>query len=194
MHLSDLATVKKKITTYKEADPRKQDVFLEQIAKISKKQLVYVDESGIHRNTTKIYGYCKKGEKLYGKVSGNRYVKRENFISGYVNGEIVAPWCYDGSCDKEFFEYWVEKALIPVLEEGMVVIMDNASFHKSEKVKKMIENAKCRLLFLPPYSPELNPIEKFWANLKKLVTKIAHKYKNFRDAINYAFRYYMIPN
>ena len=122
------------------------------------------------------------------------YVKRENFISGYVNGEIVAPWCYDGSCDKEFFEYWVEKALIPVLEEGMVVIMDNASFHKSEKVKKMIENAKCRLLFLPPYSPELNPIEKFWANLKKLVTKIAHKYKNFRDAINYAFRYYMIPN
>ncbi len=70
--------------------------------------------------------------------------------------------------------------------------MDNAGFHKSEKVKKMIENVKCKLLFLPPYSPELNLIEKFWANLKRLIRKILPNFENLANAVDSALNSYLI--
>ena len=68
------------------------------------------------------------------------------------------------------------------------IILDNASFHKSERTKKLIESAKCKLFFLPPYSPELNTIEKFWANLKRYIVKISANYLNLRDAVDAALK------
>lgn len=82
---------------------------------------------------------------------------------------------------------WVEKILVPELRVGQIVIMDNATFHKASKTKELIEHAGCVLLFLPPYSPDLNPIEKFWANFKKQVKEIATKFKNLAEAIDHAF-------
>jgi transposase len=69
-------------------------------------------------------------------------------------------------------------------------LMDNASFHKSEKTRSIIESANCTLLFLPPYSPDLNPVEKVWANLKKKIKQIVHEFENLREAIDYAFGQY----
>ena len=75
---------------------------------------------------------------------------------------------FDGTCNTDVFNQWLEEMLLPALKPGTVIIMDNAAFHKSQKTREVIEAAGCRILFLPPYSPDLNPIEKLWANIKKL--------------------------
>jgi transposase len=79
---------------------------------------------------------------------------------------VVAPLIFQGSCNTEIFMLWIEQQLVPSLKRGQVVVMDNASFHKSPKIRELIELAECRLIYLPPYSPDLNPIEIFWANMK----------------------------
>jgi transposase len=116
----------------------------------------------------------QKSEKLVGKKSG-KYYERTNIISGLVNNKAIAPMVFNGSCNAQIFEIWVEEFLIKELKVGQVVIMDNATFHKSKKTKELIESVGCKLLFLPPYSPDLNPIEKFWANMKRWIkSKITH--------------------
>lgn len=82
---------------------------------------------------------------------------------------------------------WIEQFLIPVLQPGQVVIMDNASFHKSEKTKNLINSAGCKVLFLPPYSPDLNPIERFWANLNRSIKENIKKFPSLSEAIDYSF-------
>lgn len=82
---------------------------------------------------------------------------------------------------------WVERILVPELRPGQIVIMDNATFHKASKTKELIERAECVLLFLPPYSPDLNPIEKFWANFKRQVKDTVTKFNNLSEAIDNAF-------
>jgi transposase len=76
---------------------------------------------------------------------------------------------FQGSCNTELFMAWVQQQLVPSLKKGQVVVMDNASFHKSPRIREAIEQTGCRLIYLPPYSPDLNPIEIFWANMKKWI-------------------------
>jgi transposase len=87
--------------------------------------------------------------------------------------------CFEGTCDTVLFNTWLEKVLIPNLKPGQVLILDNASFHKSKKSKELVEKAGCKMLFLPPYSPDLNPIEKCWANMKNRMRELLPKLKNF---------------
>jgi len=105
---------------------------------------------------------------LLGKKSG-KYYQRTNIVAGYVNKKSIAPMVFNDSCNTSLFETWVEEFLIKELEAGQVVIMDNASFHKSQKTRELIESAGCKLIFLPPYSQDYNPIEKFWANMKRWI-------------------------
>jgi len=86
---------------------------------------------------------------------------------------------FNGSCNTALFNQWVEQFLIKELKPGQAVIMDNASFHKSQKTKDLIESVGCRLIFLPPYSPDLNPIEKFWANMKRWIKEKITEFDNF---------------
>lgn len=95
--------------------------------------------------------------------------------------------CYNGTCNTAVFNTWIEKILIPELRPERVIIMDNASFHKSQKTKDLIEAVGCEVLFLPPYSPDFNPIEIFWANFKKLVQKNLIKFKQLSTAIDESF-------
>ena len=76
---------------------------------------------------------------------------------------------FNGSCTTELFNSWVEKFLIKELKSGQAVVMDNAAFHKSQRTKELIESVGCKVIFLPPYSPDMNPIEKFWANMKRWI-------------------------
>jgi transposase len=76
---------------------------------------------------------------------------------------------FNGTYNTNFFNIWVEQCLIKALKPGQVVVMDNASFHKSQNTRELIESIGCKLIFLPPYSPDLNPIEKFWANMKRWI-------------------------
>jgi len=85
-----------------------------------------------------------------------------------VKGKLTAPMLFSGTTNTALFNQWLEEALLPAIGSGMTLIMDNAIFHKSQKTQELIRQAGCSLLFLPPYSPELNPIEQTWANLKRL--------------------------
>lgn len=156
-----------------EADLERRDKYLEAIKYIAKERLVYIDESGIDMSLCKDKGWGKKNRPLPGKRSG-KYYERTNIIAGYVNNKSIAPMVFNSPCNTELFNNWVEEFLIKELKSDQVVIMDNASFHKSAKTKELIESAGCQIIFLPPYSPDLNPIEKFWANMKRWIrNKIA---------------------
>ena len=96
---------------------------------------------------------------MFGNISGRMYA-RESFISGLLNGKLIAPFCYQGTCNTNLFNLWIKEFLLPAIKPGYTIIMDNAAFHKSLETKKLIESSGYELLFLPPYSPDLNPIEK----------------------------------
>lgn len=125
---------------------------------------------------------------MHGAISGMRYT-RESFIAAQRSERILAPFCYRGTCNTDLFNLWLKDFLIPELKPGQVVIMDNAAFHKSQETKRLIEEAGCRIVFLPPYSPDLNPIELFWANLKRKVRGLLEKTKGITlaNAIDHAF-------
>ena len=135
-------------------------------------------------------GWGKKSEKLIGRKSG-KYYRRTNIIAGYVNKKSIAPVVFNGTCNTQLFESWVEQFLIKELKPGQIVIMDNASFHKSQKTRKLIESVGCKLIFLPPYSPDLNPIEKFWANMKRWIKDIITDFGQLYETIT---RFFAAPN
>lgn len=111
-----------------------------------------------------------------------------NVIAGLSEGGIVAPMTHDCSTDSEIFNFWLEHSLLPEIPKNSLVVLDNASFHKSEKTKEIVEKFSCRLLFLPPYSPDLNPIEKFWASLKAKIKKIVDGIKSLSTCVEIAFQ------
>ena len=159
---------------------------MEIIDKQEKDKLVYIDESGIDNYLYYPWSYGLRGVKIHGEISGKRY-DRESFIAGKVGKKIISPMCFKGTCNTELFNAWVENVLVPELSHGQIVIMDNATFHKSQKTRELIENAGCSLLFLPPYSPDLNPIEKYWAHLKARIKSSLTNFSSLSDAIDYAF-------
>lgn len=103
---------------------------------------------------------------MYGLHQANSR-PRTSLLGGYLNNQLIAPMLFDGTCNSDVFNDWLEQMLLPNLVTGTILVMDNAAFHKSMQTKQLIEQAGCELLFLPPYSPDLNPIEKLWANIKR---------------------------
>ena len=94
---------------------------------------------------------------------------------------------FNGSCNTNLFETWVEEFLIKELKPGQFVVMDNASFHKSQRTKELIESVGCKLIFLPPYSPDLSPIEKFWANMKRWIKDRISSFDKLYNALEIFF-------
>jgi transposase len=123
---------------------------------------------------------------VIGFVAGKKF-QRTNIVAGYANGKTIAECLYNYTTDGKVFNAWVEQSLVVALKPGQVVLMDNAAFHKHRRTREAIEAAGCSLIFLPPYSPDLNPIEKFWANLKRKLSHILHLFPSLFDAIQYAF-------
>jgi putative transposase len=101
--------------------------------------------------------------------------------------EIISPLQYSGSMDGILFEHWFEHCLLPNLSLSTTIVMDNASFHRKSKLFSIAEKYGHKIIFLPPYSPELNPIESFWAWLKSKLKKILHNYDVFDEALCYCF-------
>ena len=136
------------------------------LKEIAEEKRVHLDESGFWNYYDREYGYAPKGEKVFGKVAGRKYA-RTNPVAAKVGDRLIAPMCYNRNTDSTVFEYWFEEQLTPLLRPGDVVIMDNASFHRKTKLYEIAGRHQIKILFLPPYSPELNPIEKTWANIKR---------------------------
>jgi transposase len=124
-----------------------------------------VDETGFDAPLVREYAYGRAGEKLLGERTGKRFA-RTSLIAGLKNNKPVAPLEFKGYCNTEVVLTWVKAMLIPALTPGDVVIWDNATFHKSPFIRQVLEEAGMGLLFLPPYSPDLNPIERLWAWIK----------------------------
>ena len=121
-----------------------------------------MDECGIDTFLYREYAYALRGQKAFGKIKGRKY-KRCGVVAARMTNKIIAPLQYNGTMDSSLFAFWFSEHLLPSLEKGTVIVMDNASFHSKKRLISAAQNAGCQLIFLPPYSPELNPIEKFWA-------------------------------
>lgn len=136
-------------------------------------------------------GWKARGQRLYDNKSGNRKNKRITVISAFSNQtkELIAPMYFEGNTNTKIFNQWIEEFLIPDLKPNQVVIMDNAAFHKSKKTIELIESARCKLLYLPPYSPDFNPIEQKWGHIKNIVKKIRGRFKDFNECLEGVLKY-----
>jgi transposase len=104
------------------------------------------------------YGWNKQGERFHALKSGRRE-GRVNMIAALCDHNLIAPFTVEGACNRTVFETWLETCLLPTLVTGQVVVMDNATFHKGGRIEQLVQNAGCKVLYLPPYSPDLNKIE-----------------------------------
>lgn len=123
---------------------------------------------------TRSHGRCAKGRRLVAKVPHGRW-RTLTFLAALRHDRIAAPCVIDGPIDGESFRAYVEQILVPTLSPGEIVIMDNLGSHKSDAVRQAIRKTGARLFFLPPYSPDLNPIEQAFAKLKTLLRKAAER-------------------
>lgn len=172
-----------------EANKEKREQYLEAIKDIDKNLLVYIDESGIDIAICKDRGWGQKNKALVGTKSG-KYYERTNIVAGLNNNKSIAPMVFSGTCNTNVFNSWVEQFLTKELKSGQIVVMDNASFHKSPRTKELIESVGCTVLYLPPYSPEFNPIEKFWANMKRWIKQ---RIMNFGQLCDALVAFFQIP-
>ena len=171
---------------YKERNEAVRAEFLQEIAKIPEDSLIYVDESGIDKEMNREYGRAPRGKRVYGEVRGRKF-ERTNIIAGKCGDKIVAPGHYKCSTDHRLFETWFSGALLKEAKPGSVIVLDNATFHRKKTLKKLAELAGCSVLFLPPYSPDLNPIEKFWSWLKSKLRSILRFFSSLDNAISACF-------
>jgi len=134
-------------------------------------RLVFLDETGTNTKLTRTRGRCLNGARLFGKAPFG-YRTNQTLIAGLSNTGIVAPWVIPGALDGEAFDTCIEQVLAPSLERGTVVILDNLRVHKSQKAAQILKEHGCRFLFLPPYGPDLNPIEMAFSKLKSHLRRI----------------------
>ena len=157
----------KKTQRYKEGDPLQKWLFARHIEEVARtKEVYWMDECGVPHGLYKERGWSLRGEKIVQEVSGKAR-KRTSVIGTWRRGKLVAPAVFEGSCDSAVVDAYFEQVLLPAIPEGSVVVLDNASFHHSSRAKSLAEARGIELLFLPPYSPDLNPIESFWAKFKR---------------------------
>lgn len=133
------------------------------------------------------YGWNQQGQRFHALKSGRRE-GRVNMIAALCEQNLIAPFTVEGACNRTVFETWLETCLLPTLVTGQVVVMDNATFHKGGRIEQLIQNAGCQLLYLPPYSPDLNKIEQCWSWLKSRVRKQLEQFDCLRDAIEDVLR------
>ena len=137
-------------------------------------RLVFIDETWAKTNMAPLRGWCRKGERLVAHVPHGHW-KTMTFLAALRHDRIDAPCVFDGPINGESFRLYVEQILVPSLKPGDIVIMDNLGSHKGSAIRAIIKSAGARLLFLPPYSPDLNPIEQVFAKLKHLLRKAGER-------------------
>ncbi len=127
--------------------------------------LKFLDESGVNLGLTRRYGRARPGQRVVEGTPGDSGAHYTLLAALSVQAP-QAPWVLEGAMDGAAFEVYVEQMLLPTLTRGDIVFMDNLSFHKAPRIRTLIESVGARLVFLPPYSPDLNPVELCWAKVK----------------------------
>jgi len=131
-------------------------------------RLVFVDESGANTKMTRLRGRALGGQRLVARLPHGHY-QTSTLISGLRLNGPCAPWLFDGPMNGEMFLAWVRQGLAPTLQQGDLVILDNLATHKIRGIVEAIEAVGARLLYLPPYSPDFNPIETMWSKIKQIL-------------------------
>jgi transposase len=135
------------------------------------RRLVFVDESGVHTSMDRLRSRAPRGERAYGKVPRNRGKNTTIIASMSLHG-MGEAMCLQGATDAEAFEVYVEHFLAPTLIEGQVVVLDNLGAHRPKRIRELIEVRGAELVFLPAYSPDLNPIEEAFSKIKNILRKV----------------------
>lgn len=161
---------------------------MKEIAKVPLKDLIFLDESGANLQMAPRYGRGYKKNRVYYAVPfnrGNRLTLMSAISIKRVEAALYGEWSANG----EIFLHFIEEFLCPKLRKGKVIIMDNVAFHQVKGVREAIEKTGARLIYLPPYSPDLNPIEKMWSKIKNYLRRAsARSLDKFRISINFAYK------
>ena len=157
--------------------------------------MVYIDEAGFDdKDGERTHAYAPRGKRIFGYTSGKR-TTRQNVIAALCDKEIVAPVIYEGPMNAVRYEAYMVHDLIPKLRPGQIIIQDNARFHKiSSQVRRTLDKYKCDILNLPPYSPQLNPIERLWGCMKKRLKRMSDCVESLRTKLGQllANRYFRV--
>jgi transposase len=141
------------------------------VGELDHERLMFVDEMGTHTSLAPLYGYAPRGKRAFFKVPRNR--GKNTTLLASIGCEGMGPsMVVEGSTSGEVFEAYVEHFLAPTLRAGQVVVMDNLSAHKGGRVRELIEERDCELIYLPPYSPDLNPIEEAFSKIKRFLREV----------------------
>jgi transposase len=149
------------------------------VAPLAPQQLVFVDESGTHTALTRLYGWAPHDQRATGSVPRN-HGKNTTLVAALTSAGLQAPWTIEGAMDTAAFERYVEEVLGPTLRPGQVVVLDNLSVHKADSIRLALEARQCPLLFLPPYSPDMTPIEQAFSKIKAILRRLRAR---VRDAL-----------
>jgi transposase len=147
-----------------------------EVCHIDPGRLVFVDEMGTHTSLAPLYAYAPVGERAFFKIPRNRG-KNTTLLTSLHQGGMGPSMAVEGATTSRVFETYVERLLAPTLKSGQVVVMDNLGAHRPKKVKELIEAKGCELIYLPPYSPDFNPIEEAFAKLKHILRKTSARTK-----------------
>ena len=172
---------------YREINKCSRAEFIERIKTIAPESLTYVDECGVEEYLYREYAYALRGQKVVAEISGKKF-KRTNFAAGICMGRWVAPIEYEGSMNSALFEWWFENCLLREAKPGSVIVLDNATFHRKSVLPGLAALKNCTVLFLPAYSPDLNPIEKKWAWLKRKLRELLPAFNSFDEAVRNVFQ------
>ncbi len=142
------------------------------VSRFDVRRLVFVDESGMHTSMDRLRSRAPRGERAYGKVPRNRG-KNTTLIASMSLSGMGEAMCVQGATDAKAFEVYVEHFLAPTLKEGQVVVLDNLGAHRPKRITELIEERGAELVFLPSYSPDLNPIEEAFSKIKNVLRKLA---------------------
>jgi putative transposase len=134
--------------------------------------LVFVDETSTNTAMTRTHGWGQKGKKLIGKAPHGHWMT-STFLAGLTHDAILAPQLLPCAMTGVIFQQWLEECLIPEMKPGSIVVIDNLPAHKVAGIRQCLEGAGMQLLYLPPYSPDLNPIEQVFAKIKALLRRMA---------------------
>ncbi|MCL1919422.1 MAG: transposase [Peptococcaceae bacterium] len=151
-----------------------------------------MDESGIHKHLVREFGRAFRGVKIQDVKRGRKF-RKTNVVAARRRdafGKLchIAPLCFEHTANSEFFVHWFKTKLLKAIPKGSTIIMDNATHHPKKKLRNLARRHGMRLLFLPTYSPDLNPIEKDWANMKDALIDILPYFEKIEDGIYWHFR------
>lgn len=163
-----------------------REVFLQEVALVPPERRVYIDQCGVDDTLSYAWGWSLRGTRCQGERLGHK-TWRISMMAALCQGQLLSPLTFEGTCHAALFEVWFEQHLLPELQTGQVVILDNASFHRHARLRELLATRGCTLLPLPPYSPDLNDIEHQWNTLKTRIALDTNLYTSFHLKVDAAF-------